>query len=565
MAKTVSIGNQSFESIRKQDLFYIDKTGFIKEWWDSEDVVTLITRPRRFGKTLNMDMLNCFFSNKFADRDDLFEGLEIWNYDKYRKIQGTYPVIFLSFAAVKGDSFEITKQQIITQIVHLYEEKRFLLGSDVMSESEKIKYEQFVLEPEKFDLSVKLNELSDYLSRYYNKKVIILLDEYDTPMQEAYVNGFWKEIVSFMRSLFNATFKTNPYLERAIMTGITRVSKESIFSDLNNLEVVTTTSRKYETAFGFTEKEVFVSLADYDLDDQKEKVKEWYDGFTFGDKHDIYNPWSIINFLDKKQFSTYWADTSSNGLVNKLIQTASAEIKELMERLLKMERIEVKFDEQIVFEQLGKSQEAIWSLLVASGYLKIDFVEYRGLLLKPWYHISITNFETLSMFADMFAGWFANSEARYNDFIKALLKGDVKEMNYYMNKVALATFSYFDTGSRPSEAYEPEKFYHGFVLGLIVELSDKYEVKSNRESGFGRYDVMIEPFDKKADAMVLEFKVHDMDEEQTLEDTVSNALKQINEKEYDAELLTRGIAREKIKHYGFAFKGKKVLIASDTK
>ena len=565
MAKTVSIGNQSFESIRKQDLFYIDKTGFIKEWWDSEDVVTLITRPRRFGKTLNMDMLNCFFSNKFADRDDLFEGLEIWNYDKYRKIQGTYPVIFLSFAAVKGDSFEITKQQIITQIVHLYEEKRFLLGSDVMSESEKIKYEQFVLEPEKFDLSVKLNELSDYLSRYYNKKVIILLDEYDTPMQEAYVNGFWKEIVSFMRSLFNATFKTNPYLERAIMTGITRVSKESIFSDLNNLEVVTTTSRKYETAFGFTEKEVFVSLADYDLDDQKEKVKEWYDGFTFGDKHDIYNPWSIINFLDKKQFSTYWADTSSNGLVNKLIQTASAEIKELMERLLKMERIEVKFDEQIVFEQLGKSQEAIWSLLVASGYLKIDFVEYRGLLLKPWYHISITNFETLSMFADMFAGWFANSEARYNDFIKALLKGDVKEMNYYMNKVALATFSYFDTGSRPSEAYEPEKFYHGFVLGLIVELSDKYEVKSNRESGFGRYDVMIEPFDKKADAMVLEFKVYDMDEEQTLEDTVSNALKQINEKEYDAELLTRGIAREKIKHYGFAFKGKKVLIASDTK
>ena len=512
-----------------------------------------------------MDMLNCFFSNKFADRDDLFEGLEIWNYDKYRKIQGTYPVIFLSFAAVKGDSFEITKQQIITQIVHLYEEKRFLLGSDVMSESEKIKYEQFVLEPEKFDLSVKLNELSDYLSRYYNKKVIILLDEYDTPMQEAYVNGFWKEIVSFMRSLFNATFKTNPYLERAIMTGITRVSKESIFSDLNNLEVVTTTSRKYETAFGFTEKEVFVSLADYDLDDQKEKVKEWYDGFTFGDKHDIYNPWSIINFLDKKQFSTYWADTSSNGLVNKLIQTASAEIKELMERLLKMERIEVKFDEQIVFEQLGKSQEAIWSLLVASGYLKIDFVEYRGLLLKPWYHISITNFETLSMFADMFAGWFANSEARYNDFIKALLKGDVKEMNYYMNKVALATFSYFDTGSRPSEAYEPEKFYHGFVLGLIVELSDKYEVKSNRESGFGRYDVMIEPFDKKADAMVLEFKVYDMDEEQTLEDTVSNALKQINEKEYDAELLTRGIAREKIKHYGFAFKGKKVLIASDTK
>ncbi len=562
MAKTVSIGNQSFESIRRQDIFYIDKSEFIKEWWENEDVVTLITRPRRFGKTLNMDMLNCFFSNKFTDRGDLFEGLEIWKEEKYRKLQGTYPVIFISFAAVKGDTFEITKQQIVTQIVHLFEEKRFLLDADVMSESEKIKYKQFVLEPEKFDISAKLNELSNYLSRYYNKKVIILLDEYDTPMQEAYVYGFWKDIVSFMRSLFNATFKTNLYLERAVMTGITRVSKESIFSDLNNLKVVTTTSDEYADCFGFTEKEVFDALDEADMSKEKTKVKEWYDGFTFGIVKDIYNPWSITNYLKTGKFSAYWADTSSNGLVNKLIQTAPAETKELIEQLLKGESIEVKFDEQIVFEQLDKSNDAIWSLLVASGYLKIDYVEYKGLLLNPWYHISITNFETLSMFANMFSGWFESSDARYNDFIKALLRGNIKEMNYYMNKVALATFSYFDTGKRPSEISEPEKFYHGFVLGLIVELSDKYEVKSNRESGFGRYDVMIVPFDKKEDAMVLEFKVYDSDEENSLEDTLSSALKQINEKEYDAELLSRGFAKEKIRHYGFVFKGKKVLIGS---
>ena len=562
MAKTVSIGNQSFESIRRQNIFYIDKSEFIKEWWENEDVVTLITRPRRFGKTLNMDMLNCFFSNKFTDRGDLFEGLEIWKEEKYRKLQGTYPVIFISFAAVKGDTFEITKQHIVTQIVHLFEEKRFLLDADVMSESEKIKYKQFVLEPEKFDISAKLNELSDYLSRYYNKKVIILLDEYDTPMQEAYVYGFWKDIVSFMRSLFNATFKTNPYLERAVMTGITRVSKESIFSDLNNLKVVTTTSDEYADCFGFTEKEVFDALDEADMSKEKTKVKEWYDGFTFGIVKDIYNPWSITNYLKTGKFSAYWADTSSNGLVNKLIQTAPAETKELIEQLLKGESIEVKFDEQIVFEQLDKSHDAIWSLLVASGYLKIDYVEYKGLLLNPWYHISITNFETLSMFANMFSGWFESSDARYNDFIKALLRGNIKEMNYYMNKVALATFSYFDTGKRPSEISEPEKFYHGFVLGLIVELSDKYEVKSNRESGFGRYDVMIVPFDKKEDAMVLEFKVYDSDEENSLEDTLSSALKQINEKEYDAELLSRGFAKEKIRHYGFVFKGKKVLIGS---
>ena len=562
MAKTVSIGNQSFESIRRQDIFYIDKSEFIKEWWENEDVVTLITRPRRFGKTLNMDMLKCFFSNKFTDRGDLFEGLEIWKEEKYRKLQGTYPVIFISFAAVKGDTFEITKQQIVTQIVHLFEEKRFLLDADVMSESEKIKYKQFVLEPEKFDISAKLNELSDYLSRYYNKKVIILLDEYDTPMQEAYVYGFWKDIVSFMRSLFNATFKTNPYLERAVMTGITRVSKESIFSDLNNLKVVTTTSDEYADCFGFTEKEVFDALDEADMSKEKTKVKEWYDGFNFGIVKDIYNPWSITNYLKTGKFSAYWVDTSSNGLVNKLIQTAPAETKELIEQLLKGESIEVKFDEQIVFEQLDKSHDAIWSLLVASGYLKIDYVEYKGLLLNPWYHISITNFETLSMFANMFSGWFESSDARYNDFIKALLRGNIKEMNYYMNKVALATFSYFDTGKRPSEISEPEKFYHGFVLGLIVELSDKYEVKSNRESGFGRYDVMIVPFDKKEDAMVLEFKVYDSDEENSLEDTLSSALKQINEKEYDAELLSRGFAKEKIRHYGFVFKGKKVLIGS---
>ena len=471
-------------------------------------------------------------------------------------------MIFISFAAVKGDTFEITKQQIVTQIVHLFEEKRFLLDADVMSESEKIKYKQFVLEPEKFDISAKLNELSNYLSRYYNKKVIILLDEYDTPMQEAYVYGFWKDIVSFMRSLFNATFKTNPYLERAVMTGITRVSKESIFSDLNNLKVVTTTSDEYADCFGFTEKEVFDALDEADMSKEKTKVKEWYDGFTFGIVKDIYNPWSITNYLKTGKFSAYWADTSSNGLVNKLIQTAPAETKELIEQLLKGESIEVKFDEQIVFEQLDKSHDAIWSLLVASGYLKIDYVEYKGLLLNPWYHISITNFETLSMFANMFSGWFESSDARYNDFIKALLRGNIKEMNYYMNKVALATFSYFDTGKRPSEISEPEKFYHGFVLGLIVELSDKYEVKSNRESGFGRYDVMIVPFDKKEDAMVLEFKVYDSDEENSLEDTLSSALKQISEKEYDAELLSRGFAKEKIRHYGFVFKGKKVLIGS---
>ena len=563
MPKVIGIGKQRYDRIIENNLFYIDKTMFIKEWWENQDDVTLITRPRRFGKTLNMDMLKCFFSNEYKDRGDLFEGLDIWKEEKYREIQGTYPVIFLSFAGIKGNNYEFARQQICIQIADIYEKNRYLLEKDILSDNEKKFYENVNIYMSDATLSDSINKMCSFMSRYYGKNVIILLDEYDTPMQEAYVNGYWKELVSFTRSFFNATFKSNLYLERAVITGITRVSKESMFSDLNNLVVITTSSKDYATAFGFTEEEVFHALDEYGLSDKKCDVKEWYDGFTFGNQKDIYNPWSIINFLENKKIDTYWADTSSNSLINHLIKKSVPEIKELMELLLKRESIEVTFDDQIVFNQLDKSKNAIWSLLVASGYLKIDDIEYKGLLLKPWYHISITNLETVSMFANMFAGWFENPDARYNDFIKSLLNNDLKGMNYYMNKVALATFSYFDTGKNPSETLEPERFYHGFVLGLIVELSDRYEVKSNRESGFGRYDVMIIPLNKSEKAIVLEFKVHENDEEKTLEETVSSALAQIEEKKYDTELINAGVKKENIRHYGFAFEGKKVLIGTD--
>ena len=380
MAKVISIGNQSFESIREKDNFYVDKTNFIKEWWDNDDIVTLITRPRRFGKTLNMSMLECFFSNKYKDRGDLFEGLEIWNDEKYRKLQGTYPVIFLSFASIKGNTFELAKNQIYEKIAELYENNRFLLESDCMSDTEKAKYRSFLENPIDKDVSFALNSLSKYLSSYFGKNVIILLDEYDTPMQEAYVNGYWEELVAFTRSLFNATFKTNPYLERAIMTGITRVSKESIFSDLNNLEVVTTLSPKYETSFGFTEKEVFNALDEQGLPDEKEIVKTWYDGFKFGEKSDIYNPWSIINYLDKKKIALYWADSSSNGLINSLVQKGSPYIKTMIENLISGEKINVIVDEQIVFSELDYSEDAVWSLMLASGYLKVVSSEELNLI-----------------------------------------------------------------------------------------------------------------------------------------------------------------------------------------
>ena len=560
MKKVIGIGKQSFEDIIQSNCFYIDKTSLIKEWWESEDDITLITRPRRFGKTLNMDMLKCFFSNQYRDQGQLFEGLNIWKEEKYQQLQGTYPVIYLSFADVKQTNYKDAVLKIKKIITDVYQQYIELAGWEGLTEVQVRQFQS--VDPYMDDVTAQcaLKDLSGYLYRYYEKKVIILLDEFDTPMQEAYIHGYWNEFTAFIRSLFNAAFKTNPYLNRAMMTGITRVSKESIFSDLNNLKVVTTTSEEYATCFGFTQEEVFAALEEFQLADQKDAVKQWYDGFTFGSQRDIYNPWSITNYLKEKKLLAYWASTSSNGLINRLIQTSKPDVKEFMEELLNEREIVLNFDEQIVFDQLETKENAIWSLMVASGYLKIDKIEYRGILHVPWYHLKITNLETLGMFSEMFAGWFQNTRSNYNAFIKAMLCGNIKEMNAYMNEVALATFSSFDTGSHPSGRTQPERFYHGFVLGLLVELRDQYEVRSNRESGYGRYDVMLIPRQKNQLAFVLEFKVYDAQEELKLEDTVQSALVQIEEKHYDTELIERGISKSKIRHYGFAFEGKKVLI-----
>lgn len=560
MKKVIGIGKQSFEDIIQSNCFYVDKTSLIKEWWESEDDITLITRPRRFGKTLNMDMLKCFFSNQYRDQGQLFEGLNIWKEEKYQQLQGTYPVIYLSFADVKQTNYKDAVLKIKKIITDVYQQYIELAGWEGLTEVQVRQFQS--VDPYMDDVTAQcaLKDLSGYLYRYYEKKVIILLDEFDTPMQEAYIHGYWDEFTAFIRSLFNAAFKTNPYLNRAMMTGITRVSKESIFSDLNNLKVVTTTSEEYATCFGFTQEEVFAALEEFQLADQKDAVKQWYDGFTFGSQRDIYNPWSITNYLKEKKLLAYWASTSSNGLINRLIQTSKPDVKEFMEELLNEREIVLNFDEQIVFDQLETKENAIWSLMVASGYLKIDKIEYRGILHVPWYHLKITNLETLGMFSEMFVGWFQNTRSNYNAFIKAMLCGNIKEMNAYMNEVALATFSSFDTGSHPSGRTQPERFYHGFVLGLLVELRDQYEVRSNRESGYGRYDVMLIPRQKNQLAFVLEFKVYDAQEELKLEDTVQSALLQIEEKHYDTELIERGISKSKIRHYGFAFEGKKVLI-----
>lgn len=561
--RTVAIGIQDFGDLIKKGYFYVDKTEFIREWWERGDSVTLITRPRRFGKTLNMSMVEQFFSVEHAGQGELFEGLSVWEHEAYRKLQGTYPMISLSFANVKERDYEKTRDKICQILVKLYAEHAFLLDSGILYETEADYFKRIKEGMNDVDATMALYNLSDFLYRYYGKKVIILLDEYDTPMQEAYVNGYWDDLVAFTRSLFHSTFKTNPWLERAIMTGVTRVSKESVFSDLNNLKVVTTTSDEYATSFGFTEQEVFAGLEECGRGAEKAQVKKWYDGFIFGNHKDIYNPWSILNFLDTGKYMTYWANTSSNSLVSKLIREGSREIKVAFEKLLQGETIRTPVDEQTVYNQLDGNAKAVWSLLLASGYLKVLFFEKYNELregVQPEYELTLTNLEVKLMFQNMVQGWFSRSDSDYNDFIKALLHGDIKAMNAYMNRVALNTFSYFDTGKRPS-GEEPERFYHGFVLGLMVDLQGRYMITSNRESGFGRYDVMLEPGNPKEDAAILlEFKLHDPEEEETLKDTVQAALRQIEEKQYASKLLARGIDSARIRSYGFAFRGKKVLI-----
>lgn len=560
MERTVAIGIQDFEQLITNDYFYIDKTDFIREWWGSGDSVTLIARPRRFGKTLNMSMLEKFFSVEYANRGDLFEGLDIWKEEKYRNLQGTYPVISLSFARIKEADYQKARAKICEVLTHLYIKCSFLRDSEVLTDKDREYFDRVSLDMEDSVATSALYQLSDFLYRYYGKKVIILLDEYDTPMKEAYVQGFWDELVSFTRSLFNSTFKTNPYLERAVMMGITRVSKESIFSDLNNLEVVTTTSDKYATAFGFTEEEVFAALDACGYNDKKEAVKHWYDGFIFGKHRDIYNPWSILNFLAKGKIATYWANTSSNSLVSKLIREGNKRVKTTFEALLRGETIACPIDEQIVYNQLDSSEGAIWSLLLASGYLKVLKAEEKSVAgRQAMYELELTNEEVKDMFYGMVQGWFEEPNGSYNDFVEALLQGDLDAMNEYMNRMTLLMFSSFDTGTIPSKS-QPERFYHGFVLGLMVDLADRYVVTSNQESGFGRYDVMLEPRDKNDDAMILEFKVFNPRRETSLEDTVQSALAQIEEKQYEAALIAQGIPADHIRRYGFAFEGKQVLI-----
>lgn len=555
--KVVGVGIQDFEALRRDQMFYVDKTDFIRQWWESGETTTLITRPRRFGKTLNLSMLNCFFSTFYENRADLFEGLKIWDEKSYHMLQGRFPVIFLSFAGVKGKSFETVFRQMNYGIVELYRRFERMLDMSQFTERERQDFGRISWDMDTSVAAQSLRLLTDLLYTYYGQKPIILLDEYDTPLQEAYFNGFWDEMVSFVGAFFNHSFKTNPSLGRALLTGITRICKESIFSDLNNIDVVTQMSTKYDTAFGFTEEEVKAGLARVGLRDCQEKVKEWYDGFTFGLRRHMYNPWSVTKFIDAEGiFDTYWANTSNNKLVSSLLQKSSRNMKMAVEQLLEGKALHVEMDEQLDFSQLEYRESAIFSLLYATGYLRVDQRNDQE------YVLMLTNKEVEIMFRRIIREWFNDMDTGYGDFRKALLHNNIEEMNYYMNMVTLSTFSYFDTGTGRGNIDETERFYHGFVLGLLADLSDRFLIRSNRESGLGRYDIILRAREENCDSYIIEFKVFDRKRDEDMRACVARALQQIEEKKYESELVADGIAKERIRKYGFAFDGKNVLIGS---
>ena len=494
MAREIAIGQQDYAAIIEKNSFYVDKTFFIKDWWNDPTFCTVILRPRRFGKTLTMSMMEYFFSTKHAGRADLFEGLSIWEQEEFRALQGIYPVINITLADIKEKTHEGAINEIKLIIQSIFNSFTYLADSDKLTSIDKKRFEAHIENPAVESLARSLRFLSELLYKHHGKKVLIFLDEYDIPMQEAFSSGYWNEIVEFIKNMFNATFKTNPYLEKSLITAITRVSKESIFSDFNHVSIVSTLSKQYETSIGFTEEEVFAAMDEYGLT-EKEKVKFWYDGFTFGNHSVMYNPWSIINYLKYQEFKPYWANTSSNGLVSLVLRQASPELKMEMERLLDGKSIKTSIDEQLIFDNLtgGGEDVSTYSLLLASGYMTGTLLvndEDEGEI----YNIRITNHETRRMFKSLIKKWFSGRHNQYNRFVTALLAGGLEEMNYYMANVSSNVFSFFDTGINAAE-----NFYHAFTLGLMVELRDRYIITSNRESGFARYDIMLEPRNKNSD------------------------------------------------------------------
>ena len=554
MKKALPIGISDFEKLITQDYYFVDKSLFIKEILDSGAEVTLIPRPRRFGKTLNLSMLKCFFEKTEESKKSLFKDLKIAKEIECMKYQGQSPVIFMTFKDVKNLDWSNGYKKIREIISSEYCRHDYLISSDILSEKQKNIYKSVI--DEKADQSIlenALKNLSGYLHRYYKKKPIILIDEYDAPIHAGFTNNYYKEVVNFMRNFLSSGVKDNSDLNFSVFTGILRVAKESIFSGLNNLKVCSMLSNAYSDKFGLTEDEVQQILADYSIQNEKESVKSWYNGYKVGSQT-IYNPWSIINLVDEKGvMQPYWINTSSNDIIKDLITNGSDELKEDFEQLLLEKTIDKPIYENIVFAEVSLNTNYLWSFLFFSGYLTCDKVELRER--TTYASLKIPNNEVRYFYETTIKNWFISSfgDRKYNLMLKCLVSGDINEFKKIFTNFVIKSLSFFDVSGD-----EPEKFYHAFVLGMLVNLQNTHQIKSNRESGFGRYDVMIIPKDKKQPGIIVEFKKVDTYEKETLEDAANIALDQIEEKQYEQELLDLGI--KKIIKLAIVFKGKHLLV-----
>ena len=545
----IGLGESDFKKLRTTNNYYIDKTLYIKHIIDNQSRVILVTRPRRFGKTLNMSTLRYFFDCEKKDTDKLFEGLKIMEQgEKYTSKLGAYPCIYITLKDVRGSNPEEMMLLFQTELNELFIDHANLLKSEKIFDVEKEMFNTVLnLKANKIQLQGAIKLLSRMLYREYEKPVMLFLDEYDVPLQNAYVQGFYDEAIEFFRTFYGTTFKDNQYIEKTVLTGVSRVAKESIFSGANNFKVFTILDNEFAEDFGITEQEMDKIIKDFDIKDDKEEIKRWYDGYKIGDKEGIYNPWSILNYLTDKKLMPYWVNTSSNDLI-KLILKNSSTIKQKIETLLRGEEITVPINFETIIVGIEQNEDNIWGLLLGTGYLKITEVVS---LAESIYKVALPNYEIKNLFEGIIRDWFSNKVIG-NDLRSILNDLVTLNMHEFERKFIVLVrqmFSFMDVGENTAE-----NFYHAFVLGMLVGLKDTYYVNSNRESGFGRYDIMLKPMDKNGNSFIIEFKVLDDLLETTIEQTIENAKKQIIDKKYEENLIERGF--KNITRMVFAFKGK---------
>ena len=549
--KGIGIGESDFKSLIIKDNYYIDKTLYIKDIIDNQSKVILVTRPRRFGKTLNMSMLKYYFDIKQNDNKSLFKNLKIMSQDEYYKSKlRAYPVIYVSLKDAGLMNYDYMIMQMKTIMMDMFYEHKYILESSKIPEGDKQIFNRILnAKATDIDLINSLKTLSKMLYLYYNKPAILLIDEYDVPIQSAYVEGYYENAMKYLKSFYNTTFKDNPYLEKTVLTGVSRVARESIFSGANNFVVYTVLDNEFADDFGITEEEMDKIIKDFGIEDKKEQIKEWYDGYKIGNVEGIYNPWSILNYLSRKELIPYWVNTSSNDLIKMTLKNSTT-LKEKIERLLNDEAVEVQINLETIIVGIEDKEENIWGLMLQTGYLKV--VETVNIS-EGIYKVKIPNYEIKELFKGIVRDWFKNKVIG-NDLtsiLKDLIELNLKEYEKKFKVLVNEMFSYMDVGKNTAE-----NFYHAFVLGMLVGLKDTYYVNSNRESGFGRYDIMLEPKVKSGNCFIMEFKVMENMEEKTIEDTLENAKKQIEDRGYESNLRERGFTN--IIKMVYAFNGKDV-------